>query len=121
MLWDKAVDSRPSRKCDVHALRGGAVKVRSAAERGVGAQRRGLDGAEHSATLTEVMAARHARGHDVVQITGLALGQGGVTPNARSDCKIRSPSARRSLTPDAAHDARSRPAEHTAPTHKLVA
>jgi hypothetical protein len=29
----------------------GAVKARSAAERGGGAERRGLDGAEHSATL----------------------------------------------------------------------
>jgi len=33
------------------ALRAGAVKARSAAERGGGAQRRGLDGAEHSATI----------------------------------------------------------------------
>jgi len=33
------------------ALRAGAVKARSAAERGGGAERRGLDGAEHSATI----------------------------------------------------------------------
>src|SRR5262245_44701871 len=39
------------------ALRAGAVKARSAAERGGGAKRRGLDGAEHSATLERVMAA----------------------------------------------------------------
>jgi len=39
-------------------LRAGAVKVRSAAERGGGAKRRGLDGAEHSATLNRVMAAK---------------------------------------------------------------
>lgn len=32
---------RPSRKCNVHELRGGAVKVRSAAERGVRAQQAG--------------------------------------------------------------------------------
>lgn len=40
-----------------NALRAGAVKVQSAAERGVGAQRRDLDGAEHSATISRVMAA----------------------------------------------------------------
>src|SRR5258708_37404473 len=91
---------RPSRNCNVHALRGGAVKVRSAAARGVGAQRRGLDGAEHSVTISEVMAGRLARGHDVVQIAGLTCGQGRVTTNARPGCKSRSPSARRSLAPD---------------------
>src|SRR5260370_36459458 len=88
---------RPSRKCDVGALRGGAVKVQSAAERGVGAQRRGLDRAERSATLSEVMAERHARGHDVVQILGLTRGKARVTTNARSGCKFTSPSAYRSL------------------------
>src|SRR5262249_28364006 len=41
----------------LQTLRAGAVKARSAAERGGGAQRRGLDGAEHSATLESVMAA----------------------------------------------------------------
>jgi hypothetical protein len=39
-------------------LRAGAVKVRSAAERGGGAKRRGLDGAEHSATIQRVMVAK---------------------------------------------------------------
>jgi len=39
------------------ALRAGAVKARSAAERGGGAKRGGLDGAEHSVTLECVMAA----------------------------------------------------------------
>ncbi len=46
---------RPSRNCLSGALRAGAVKVRSTAGRGVGAQRRDLDGAEHSATLKGVM------------------------------------------------------------------
>ena len=36
-------------------LRAGAVKARSAAERGGGAQRRGLDGAEHSGMMKRVM------------------------------------------------------------------
>lgn len=43
--------SRPSRKSQLRELRAGAVKVRSAAARGVGAQRRGLDAGEHRATL----------------------------------------------------------------------
>ena len=41
-----------------YELRAGAVKTRSAAARGVVAKRRGLDGAENSATLNDVMDAR---------------------------------------------------------------
>jgi len=42
------------------ALRGGAVNARSRARvrSAVGAQRRGIDGAEHSAILIDVMAER---------------------------------------------------------------
>lgn len=39
----------------------GAVKARSAAERGGGAKRRSLDGAEHRATIEAVMAAGDSR------------------------------------------------------------
>jgi hypothetical protein len=63
-----------------HELRAGAVKVRSTAERGGGATRRGLDGAEHSARVEHVVAGQHAptmgvavgwqlRGQKVAQIT----------------------------------------------------
>jgi len=55
------VDFRPSRKSKIPARRAGAVKVRSAAERGVGAERRGLDGAEDRPTLERVMAADRQR------------------------------------------------------------
>jgi len=48
--------ARPTRKSHP-SLRGGAVKARSAAERGGEAERRGLDGAEHSATIQCAMAA----------------------------------------------------------------
>jgi hypothetical protein len=42
---------RPSRKSRFDVLRGGVVKARSAAECGGGAERRGLDDAQHSAML----------------------------------------------------------------------
>src|SRR2546423_1113054 len=48
--------TRPSRKRD-SSLSAGAVKARSGAECAGGAARRGLDGAEHSATIEFVMAA----------------------------------------------------------------
>jgi hypothetical protein len=47
--------------------RAGAVKARSAAERGGGAERRGLDGTEHRSRLERVMAEQHARGQTVAQ------------------------------------------------------
>src|SRR2546426_2784849 len=46
----------PSRSCNI-PLSAGAVKARSAAERGGGTQRRGLDGAEPSGLIERVMAA----------------------------------------------------------------
>ena len=48
--------ARPSRKSQDTALRGSAVNARSRAHFGaaVGAQRRGIDGAEHSAMLIDV-------------------------------------------------------------------
>ena len=52
---------RPSRKCQDAALRGGAVNARSRARNSVavGALRRGIDRAEHSATIRRVMAGEH--------------------------------------------------------------
>lgn len=49
---------RPSRKCQDRALGGGAVNARSRARicAAVGAERRGIDGAEPSAMLSDVMA-----------------------------------------------------------------
>jgi hypothetical protein len=50
----------PSRNCNI-ALRAGAVKARSAAERGGGAKRRGLDGAKDSGMIKRAMAADRER------------------------------------------------------------
>jgi hypothetical protein len=78
------------------ALRAGAVKARSAAERGGGAEQRGLDGAEPSATLDRVMAANQcAPGFSVLTL----LEQGG--SRARSAASLRDRSGLGSGAPTA--------------------
>lgn len=70
----------------VRALRAGVVKVRSAAERGVGAERRDLDGDEHSATITRVMAAHNATRNAFRSASRIAIE---LWCNRRSKCARR--------------------------------